>query len=482
MAAVPPTFDTILEDIIGIAMASAREAFMDTHGFDEIDTLMDATDGDIDNVVNTINRSRPRGNARPARIPLAKTRNLKALRLWAVWRTRMGLDIEAESFTDEELDTYLERLKFERDLDVNAPSPPKLPEKLTSFGKWKGFFDLFDAHCKVVRGTANIPLSYIYRDHFEVKDALRGLEYDTSDMFFMNCVLFEESTGNLASEIKQDMARVWDILLPLVYDTPAWAYVKQCSKKKDSRTAIKLLQSRGEGQSASASKKAHAENMIRTAHFNGKSKRYSLDKYINKLQDAFTELEAEGEHRTEAYKVTALLAGLNADRLKTAKETILLNPTLRNSFEEAYSALKTSEQMHAAHSDTGDDRRISETGRAGAQQTRTHFKRRKTSGYIPAKEWKEMSSDQRTAILEKRRTSKTAAANQGETKRRKLSEATTAMGRMELDIPMDPAHPERTVYEFQAHKPVASPPMVTHIAGPQFGRQAHAVQTATHSE
>jgi hypothetical protein len=119
-------------------------------------------------------------------------------------------------------------MDFEKQVATNKPEPPTLPDKFTSFGpKWRSFIEGLEGHLCAVRGCFNIPLIYVVREHLVPMDEDAAKIYEDSDAHLIALVQLE------GDEYRQDNSRVWDILRPLVYDTPAWPYIKQYDKGCD---------------------------------------------------------------------------------------------------------------------------------------------------------------------------------------------------------------------------------------------------------
>jgi hypothetical protein len=187
---------------------------------------------------------------------------------------------------------------------------------------------------------------------------------------------------------------VWQLLRPLVLETAAWNYVKQYDTAQDGRSAFLALQTRGEGEAAVDARRAAAKETIQKAQYTGKSKRFSIQHYINLLQGAFTELESigKGEYAlTEKQKVSIFTKGLVAEEYAATKHSIYQNEETRSDFQRCYAFVETMEQFKPSYTNTSSfDRNISETGSS---------KKGVDKGYRSPAQWAALSKEDRDKIL-----------------------------------------------------------------------------------
>jgi hypothetical protein len=154
---------------------------------------------------------------------------------------------------------------------------------------------------------------------------------------------------------------------------------------------------RGEGEAAVDARRAAAEEIIQKAQYTGKSKRFSIQHYINLLQGAFTELESigEGEYAlTEKQKVSIFTKGLVAEEYAATKHSIYQNEETRSDFQKCYAFVETMEQFKPSYATTSSfDRQISETG---------SLKKEIDGGYRSPAQWAALSKEEREKILSAR--------------------------------------------------------------------------------
>ena len=251
------TFRQALERC-GISQASARVAITD-QGYTNIEEFAELSEKDIvDLIVKVINRlPAPAEDVAPPRVPFASTKKLKAFRNWKWERAWCGLGFAHGDFTDQELTRMIQRMDFLAQQKMNELDSPPLPEKFSTFGtKWRLFKEAIHGHLAVKRGCIDVPLIYVLRDHQVVTDAMRDADYGDSDEYLINVVSLTTDA------FKQDNARVWEIVRPLLYGTPAWDYVKTYDRTKNGRMALRVLERRGEGEAALDARRTKAETTL----------------------------------------------------------------------------------------------------------------------------------------------------------------------------------------------------------------------------
>jgi predicted Fe-S protein YdhL (DUF1289 family) len=392
---------------------------------------------------------------------------LQAMRRWTIERKRLGKAVVHNAMTADELTRILERMEEEEQFALIKATPPPLPDKFVSFGpKWRAFAEGFKGHCAVIRGCMNIPLLYILRDHTVVTDAMEAAEYATSDKRLMNLVALD------GKEYRMDNIRVWELLRPLVHETPAWNYIKQYDETQNGRMAFLVLQTRGEGEAAVDARRTAAEETIQKAKYDGKSKRFTLQSYINLLQGAFAELETCGPEYaySEKQKVSVFTKGIVSEEYAATKHSIYQNPETRNDFQKCYAFVETMEQFKPSYAGSAHfDRNVSEVGK-GVDST-----------YRSPSQWQALSKEERQAIMSARKgkghdknkgKKKAKKEKREEARKRKLEEVVKAATD---DLSALTGYTEPTVDSAGGNNGAVAGPRVV-SPGDQFGRKAHAIR------
>ena len=137
----------------------------------------------------------------------------------------MSLSYNADDFTDQWMIWTIERMDFETRSNAalkNAPSPV-LPEPLKSTGHkyWIPFWRQFTNYCQDIRGTLNIPITYVFRDDATPETNLLSNEYDSTDEALSACVALSGTYYN------EDNAHVWGILEGLTCNGNAYPFIKK---------------------------------------------------------------------------------------------------------------------------------------------------------------------------------------------------------------------------------------------------------------
>jgi hypothetical protein len=163
-------------------------------------------------------------------ISYVSIKKLQIMRLWTLWRLRQGIVIVHTDCNDAAIRWATDRFEWERGLKINKPDTPDAPDK------WRSFSDGFFGMMSAVRGTMNIPLSYVFHEHVvptpEIGLAAANLPLDDYLMVVVLLNIPEFTTDNRCA---------WEHLRPLFFDTPAWEYVKRYDATKDARTAFRML-------------------------------------------------------------------------------------------------------------------------------------------------------------------------------------------------------------------------------------------------
>ena len=404
----------------GVTQVQARHAII-AQGYSDMDLFATrlSSDSGVEKFVKTINKLPVGADGVRISIPYASIRMLQGMRHWTIEKKRLGQAIVHNQMTVAELTRILERIEEEEQITSMKPTPPPLPDKFVSFGpKWRAFAEGFKGHCAVIRGCMGIPLLYVLRDHEAVTPEMEEEEYDSSDKRLMNLVVLQ------GREYRMDNIRVWELLRPLVHETPAWNYIKQYDTNQNGRMAFLVLQTRGEGEAAVDARRTAAEEIIQKAKYDGKSRRFTLQTYINLLQGAFAELETCGPEYaySEKQKVSVFTKGIVASEYAATKHSIYQNPETRNDFQKCYAFVETMEQFKPAYaSATGVDRNVAELGKVDAT-------------YKTPAQWQALSKEERQAIMSARKgkdpkeqkARKKARKDKREEKQRKLEEVVKA--------------------------------------------------------
>jgi len=155
------------------------------------------------------------------------------------------------------------------------------------------------------RGVKGSPLSYITR-------ATPGLPENTpgeADPGFGLPTRDEElvrRTRHDGPAFRQDNKAVWAIIRHVTKDGPAWAWVSSFARHENGRAAYQALRTHYLGDSSVVRMVTKADSTIETLFWDGRSKNYTLEKFFEQLNKAYSDLDEHGEPMAETKKVRRL--------------------------------------------------------------------------------------------------------------------------------------------------------------------------------
>ena len=382
-------------------------AYIDTSmGIRNVDTLSDVSVLGLWDMLKRINKTanqtpviRRIGGPMFVVSEISKKR-LVSFREWIKWRNACSQDVLAQYFDVVSMKWGVARLDFEERLKVGDATISPKPEKLTGIGYkvWHPFERQLNNYLGTIRGTLNIPLSYVIR-----RTILQGVNvmdeelYTTSDEALIACVSLRGTYYN------EDNAKVWDIIQSCASEGNAFPFIKKFQTKKDGRSAILALRGQAEGAAANETRLSVAYNIMNTTTYDGKGA-MRFDSFIEQLQFAFSELEECGDPQSEYHKILKLREGCVSDLMQGARE-LVVNSTLFPTFLDACegiqgwigrnlpSAMVARRNVSATDTGTVDESDLKES-------------------YTPT-EWKYLHDDIRTRVIRRNRA------------RKKLEEPTT---------------------------------------------------------
>jgi hypothetical protein len=195
-----------------------------------------------------------------------------------------------------------------------------------------------------------------------------------------------------------DNKMVWNILTRLVGSGACWPFVQHLASTFDARAAIKILKTQSEGTASDASRRARANGILDVTIYDGKSNKFSFDKFIEKLQSAFTELEETKNGISEGLKVDRMIKNITSPLLHQAIPTVMNDVSMHANFSKAAAFLSGYlAQVHGIDP-TGKTSKIASTTSAPTQASGG---RKYTD-----EEWKLLPSSEKEAIRRKRQKQK----------------------------------------------------------------------------
>jgi hypothetical protein len=452
-------FRALLEDRMNLT-AATRDA-IEGQG---ITTLAELSELDYDDikgmVMNILKFIAPHAAAGDViRIPYVAQKRLYAAKYWYEQNIRCGLAATSGGLTNAELASALRRRKETEERraatkDQDLTKPPKL----TSFKEWVNWWELWDTYLQQTYGAADIPLSYVYREHALVTPAMRAAAYQDEDAHYIAI------TALGGRHYQLDNRRVWNELKPLVVDGPGWVFIKTLEDTKDGRAAILTLKRQNEGENSVMIRKQKAYTALKNLAFTGPRKHWTFAQFVTGHQKAHNKLEACHEPVPETKKVTDFIGGIADPSLSAGLANVYGDTAKLQSFEACQQYLSTIVASTNVHK-----RNLNATrGVAGLGAEREGGGGRKKpkleARNYPLEQWKQFSPAEQKKINQMRQRKKQDAKQKIGDKQRNAS-----LTELQLQLPPLPAETPTP--------PAGTPPKPTGNkggnAGNQFGRAAH---------
>lgn len=307
-------------DICGITNRSLVRHLVEVQGLDTLDDFASLSLKEISDMITSINKSPAVGTGQ-RRVNLVVSavaaKRLKGLREWVKWQTACGKGVDALEFDEIWMKWATDRMDYESRLDVADDTIAPKPEVLKNVGfkAWTPWWRQMTNYCGTIRGTLNVPISYILRESNQPDPNILSPSYDSTDEALMACL-------SLTGEYYQlDNAKIWDIVEACTNQGNAWPFIKQLRKKKDGRAAIQILRMQAEGTASTATRKMIAYKLLDTTKYDGKG-RFTFDQYIEKLQLAFCELAECGDPQSESHQIHVLITNCHSTAMKSGIDTV----------------------------------------------------------------------------------------------------------------------------------------------------------------
>lgn len=278
-------------------------------------------------------RGRP---PRSVSLPYCAQLAVKAARAWLGCLEACGTPINCDGWFEGMKRKWTSRIQELDDakLILEQEKPP-MPEKFTDLSSWPHFKDSVLAYLAKHRSIATgTPLTYVVREHDIVTAEIRDKDHGSIDDDLVNNI--DLGWHDFAADNK----RVYDILMPLFYDGPAWPFATKYKAKQDGRSMWLVVKLQAEGTSSVMTRKSIAYATLKNAKYNGKS-RYTLDQHIGAHQKAHNELLELGEPVAETKKVTDFLASLQDSNLAELSKFFSMFPDKMDNFEFIQQTVKT---------------------------------------------------------------------------------------------------------------------------------------------
>ena len=379
--------------------AAARDALID-QGISSVEDLTMMSEKDIDAMMKHMSQWRGPGAgaaAAPVQMPFLAVLKLKVMREWVLERQRLGLTTNVNLFTLAVCIEMMTRLKNNKDQkrardDIVVTKPIILKDMTKA---WTKFSELLVTYLGCTIGAAEIPLTYLIREHGDVTPEIQDADYDNDeDRLVATTVL-------AGPHFTIDNTTLYEELKPLVINGAGWSFIKQFDRTKNGRGAFLALKNQAEGQSAKLTRKTEAYATLKAASYRGRNGPNTFQRYVEIFQEAFNELADLEEPVPESKKVSDFLAGISDPILKTGKDVVLGDPVKLADFTECQQYLSTLAVNTNNQSKLNKDRNASAFERHddGGDSKKPCLDGRK----IPWEQFKKLSQADKDIVLKRRR-------------------------------------------------------------------------------
>ena len=262
-------------------------------------------------------------------IPYQVQRNLEIMQFGAKFWFRANRIMPPEFFNDNilsSLERRMEELRLIRQRYKDMP--PKKPDSLKSMDKFKVFWDQWKAYMEACYGSADCPLSYVFRTK-EAPDASANWNNTSVDEISGKIFVLSGQHFNL------DNTKVWEELYAVVRDGPGYTFIRAFERKKDGRAACMALVRQGEGEGATELRAQKAHRKLESLKWDGPRANWTWDKFIQQHQDAHEDLVENNEAIPETRKVTLLLAGITDKDLANSVDVAQPDVEERRNFDKS---------------------------------------------------------------------------------------------------------------------------------------------------
>jgi hypothetical protein len=424
---------------------------MANNGIFGLDTLIEFTKDDLkttlEHVMKYPHPARPAGSV--VYISATAKQNIYAAVYWARIQLRFGIMPIPESLTQAQLVYSKLRIQelaaFKKSEDSqNIDKPPKLKK----MSDWQKFWEASLTYFGSIRGAADIPLSYVFRDTREVTQQDLQATYPSNDARLSRCTVL------MGTHFNTDSIRVWNEWKVLVQDGPGWDFVKRYETNKDGREAVLVLKTQQESMNGLTSRKNKAYSALETLAFSGPRRDWTFEQYVNGHLAAHNTLEQCDEPVAPAKKVKDFLENISDDRLSNAKDMVYADDTLMQDFDKAQQMLSLI-LTNKTNADKGQKRR----GARISEVTINKKSKIDTKKSYSNDDWHNMSPDERALVIKARNDAK----NLKKKGQRKIKKAQRKIA----------AAAAKAAAESSSDEDTAPEPEPTKDAGNQFGREAH---------
>ena len=194
------------------------------------------------------------------------------------------------------------------------------PPSLTDEKKWVAWKEAFINYLSNVYGVnGDTPLAYVIREHIVFTD---------QDVTPLSTARIRGTTHE-STNFREDNVAVYSILHQLLLLTDSYVHVAEYEGTKDGKAAFAALCYHYDGPSAVSNRLAWAKSEIAASTYRNENQ-YSLEKYGNRLANAFRILRQHGQGKSSSEEVDTYLQNINSNNEGVMQAVQMLN--LQNDF------------------------------------------------------------------------------------------------------------------------------------------------------
>jgi hypothetical protein len=342
MAANQAAINNYLQDTLGFPQTLAHA--LNAQGLDGFDILINLMDKDIKEMCTNVRKPggtipNPAFDAAnpvpgvPATIPnpgvsmgLPHEKLLRQLCYYCAHMYKIQREFTAQGAT---LAKLTELWRFKEAIEEEDGDDIKFPDALKTVENVRQSLEDIDDYLNRKRGTDGVLLAYVTRKVVNIPDGAPeyGEPSFDAEMIQRAC-----HTGNA---FQQDNRLVWTMLRTVFHGGPGWNWILSFSRTSNGRAAYLAVKSHYLGEAFQSRIRSAADKILDGTFFDGKARTFTFERYCERLNNAFTDLEESGETVDVERKVRILLRGITDPTLEAAKNQVLATAALRTTFESA---------------------------------------------------------------------------------------------------------------------------------------------------
>jgi len=282
------------------------------------------TPDDISKMCKTF-RTRPNN---PLQITVIQEQLLLAVRFWVSSRQRLQKPVLANDVTAALIFSVAQNMRhmLEDEARADKEQAAKMPDKFKSPSGWRVFAEAMETYLSHLKGSGRIPLKYVIRKNaVPVLNAVYQTEQEES-------VAIAPLTGD---DFQRDNVRVYGIIKQLVLEGPGRSYIMTHDATSNGRAAWLGLVAHFEGESYRNRNLEDAYTTLEALHYEGERRGFTFEKFVEKHNEAYLELERYGEPVLESKKVRDFLRRIQSSELTAAVQQVKASPLMSSSFPQA---------------------------------------------------------------------------------------------------------------------------------------------------